>query len=31
MLYSKGKELQRFRNDRRSVQSANNEAIKYLN
>ena len=30
-LYSKGTELQRFRGDRRSVQSDDNEVIKYLN
>jgi hypothetical protein len=31
MLYSKGTEFQRFRVDHRSVQSADNEVIKYLN
>jgi hypothetical protein len=30
-LHSNGTELQRFRGDRRSVQSTDNEAIKYLN
>ena len=30
-LYSKGTELQRFTDDRRSAQSTDNESIKYLN